>query len=95
MAWSILAGRDRLSLENGMDLHLTINMELQERLDFILECELMDEETAGAVVVMNPKTGDIAGGGPGFFPALWALFPACSRPGGGKGCVLRKSCYTE
>ncbi len=58
------AGTNRRTLytkpvENGMDLHLTINMELQERLDFILECELMDEETAGAVVVMNPKTGDI------------------------------------
>lgn len=46
-------------VENGMDLHLTINMELQERLDFVLECFLMDEETAGAVIVMNPKTGAI------------------------------------
>ncbi|NCB31315.1 MAG: hypothetical protein EOM66_07905, partial [Clostridia bacterium] len=36
-------------VEDGYDLHLTINMALQERLDFILECELMDEETAGAV----------------------------------------------
>lgn len=34
-------------------------MELQERLDFVLECFLMDEETAGAVIVMNPKTGAI------------------------------------
>ena len=46
-------------VEDGYDLHLTINMALQERLDFILECELMDTETAGAVVVMNPKTGAI------------------------------------
>ncbi len=46
-------------VEDGYDLHLTINLALQERLDFILECELMDEETAGAVVVMNPKTGAI------------------------------------
>lgn len=46
-------------VEDGYDLCLTINMALQERLDFILECELMDEETAGAVVVMDPKTGAI------------------------------------
>ena len=46
-------------VEDGLDLHLTINMELQERLDFVLECVLMDEETAGAVVVMNPVTGAI------------------------------------
>lgn len=47
------------AVEDGYDLHLTINMALQERLDFILECELMDEETAGAVVVMNPGTGAV------------------------------------
>lgn len=46
-------------VEDGLDLGLTINMELQRRLDFILECELMDEDTAGAVVVMNPKTGAV------------------------------------
>ena len=52
-------------------------------------------EIMNKYLFFSPKTGDIAGGGPGFFPALWALFPACSRPGGGEGCVLRKSCYTE
>ena len=46
-------------VENGYDLGLTINMALQKRLDEILECELMDEDTAGAVVVMNPRTGAI------------------------------------
>lgn len=47
------------AVEDGYDLGLTINLALQERLDQILECELMDENTAGAVVVMNPKTGAI------------------------------------
>ncbi|MDR0839962.1 MAG: hypothetical protein LBN26_01035 [Christensenellaceae bacterium] len=46
-------------VQDGYDLHLGINMALQKRLDFILQCELMDEATGGAVVVMNPKTGRI------------------------------------
>ncbi len=58
------AGTNRRTLytkpvEDGYDLCLTINMALQRRLDEILECELMDAETAGAVVVMNPRTGAI------------------------------------
>lgn len=59
-----LQGTNRRTLytkpvEDGSDLALTINMALQERLDFILRSLLMDEETAGAVVVMQPKTGAI------------------------------------
>ena len=45
--------------QDGQDLQLTINYELQKRLDFVLDSVLYGETTAGAVVVMNPTTGAI------------------------------------
>lgn len=45
--------------EDGLDLQLTIDYKLQKRLDFVLDSVLFGETTAGAVVVMNPKTGAI------------------------------------
>jgi len=45
--------------QDGCDLQLTINYELQERLDFVLDSVLYGETTAGAVVVMNPITGAV------------------------------------
>ncbi len=45
--------------QDGLDLQLTINYELQKRLDFVMDSVLYGETTAGAVVVMNPTTGAI------------------------------------
>lgn len=45
--------------QDGQDLQLTINYELQKRLDFVLNSVLYGETTAGAVIVMNPTTGAI------------------------------------
>lgn len=44
---------------NGRDIELTVNMPLQLRLDEVMEHTLFGEKTSGAVVVMNPKTGEI------------------------------------
>ncbi len=57
-------GRNRRTLytkeaQDGYDLQLTIDFDLQKRLDFVLDSVLFGETTAGAVVVMNPKTGAI------------------------------------
>ncbi|MBQ6704179.1 MAG: hypothetical protein IJN08_05130 [Clostridia bacterium] len=58
------AGTNRRTLytkeqQDGKDLQLTINYELQKRLDFVLDSVLYGETTAGAVIVMNPVTGAI------------------------------------
>ena len=45
--------------QDGYDLQLTINYELQKRLDFVLDSVLYGETTAGAVVVLNPTTGAV------------------------------------
>ena len=45
--------------QDGQDLQLTINYDLQKRLDFVLDSVLYGETTAGAVIVMNPVTGAI------------------------------------
>jgi penicillin-binding protein len=45
--------------ENGMDIELTINLELQKRAEELMELVLYGETSAGAVVVMNPLTGEI------------------------------------
>lgn len=57
-------GRNRRTLytkeaQDGYDLQLTIDFDLQKRLDFVLDSVLFGETTAGAVVVMDPKTGAI------------------------------------
>ncbi|MCE5234820.1 MAG: penicillin-binding transpeptidase domain-containing protein [Clostridiaceae bacterium] len=45
--------------ENGLDIELTINIELQRRAQELMELVLYGETTAGAVVVLNPLTGEI------------------------------------
>ena len=45
--------------ENGLDVQLTLNPELQERAEVLLKYSLFGEDTAGAVVVLNPRTGKI------------------------------------
>lgn len=43
--------------ENGEDIELTIDMDLQQRLEEVMNLVLFGDATAGAVVVLNPKTG--------------------------------------
>ncbi len=45
--------------ENGLDVQLTLNPELQARAELMLKYSLFGDDTAGAVVVLNPKTGEI------------------------------------
>ncbi len=45
--------------QNGMDIELTINIELQKRVEELMGLVLYGETTAGAVVVLNPLTGEI------------------------------------
>ncbi len=47
------------SAVDGMDLHLTIIPELQERLEDIVDTVVYDEGIHGCVIVLNPKTGAI------------------------------------
>ena len=47
----------RKPVEHGLDVHLTIDLELQERAEKVMDLVLWGEDTAGAVVVMDPKTG--------------------------------------
>ncbi len=44
---------------DGNDLHLTINPELQKRLENVVETTVYDTAIHGCVIVMNPKTGAI------------------------------------
>ncbi|HWQ58576.1 MAG TPA: penicillin-binding transpeptidase domain-containing protein [Clostridia bacterium] len=53
--------------ENGNDIELTIDMQLQQRLEDVMDLVLFGDTTAGAVIVINPKTG--------------ALQAMCSYPG--------------
>lgn len=46
-------------VQNGLDIELTIDIELQNRLEEVMRLVLFGETTAGAVIVMNPKTGEI------------------------------------
>ncbi len=45
--------------ENGLDVQLTLNPDLQHRAEVLLQYSLFGEDTAGAVVVLNPKTGAV------------------------------------
>ncbi len=47
------------SAKDGDDIELTINMELQKRAEEVLRLVLYGETTAGAVVVLNPLTGEV------------------------------------
>lgn len=49
----------RRDAENGADVELTIDMDLQQRLEDVIQLVLFGDTTAGAVVVLNPKTGAI------------------------------------
>ena len=49
----------RLDPVDGYDLELTIDVELQQRLDEVMELVLFGDTTAGAVIVMNPLTGAV------------------------------------
>ncbi len=44
---------------DGLDIVLTIDMALQQRLEEVMDLVLYGDSTAGAVVVLNPKTGAI------------------------------------
>lgn len=44
---------------DGSDVMLTIDFKLQQRTDELLDLVLFGTDTAGAVVVMNPKTGEV------------------------------------
>ncbi len=48
-----------LPAQNGYDVRLTIDFDLQKRTEEVLKLVLYSENTAGAVVVMNPKTGAV------------------------------------
>lgn len=45
--------------KDGIDLQLSVDLELQLRADELLELVLYGEDTAGAVVVMDPKDGAV------------------------------------
>lgn len=45
--------------KNGSDINLTVDIDLQEELEELLDLALYGDTTAGAVVVMNPITGTI------------------------------------
>lgn len=44
---------------DGLDIVLTIDMELQQRLEEVMDLVLYGDTTAGAAVVLDPKTGAI------------------------------------
>ena len=45
--------------QNGLDVQLTLDPDLQKRAEDLLKVCLFGDDTAGAVVVLNPKTGSI------------------------------------
>ena len=49
----------REPVQNGLDVQLTINPDLQTRVETLLSLTLYGENTAGAVIVMNPLTGAV------------------------------------
>lgn len=49
----------RRDAEDGEDLNLTIDLELQQELEELLDLALYGDTTAGAVVVMNPVNGKV------------------------------------
>ena len=44
-------------VEHGLDVHLTVDLDIQRRAEEVLDLVLWGEDTSGAVVVMDPKTG--------------------------------------
>ena len=49
----------RHECENGLDVCLTVDFDLQQRTEELLDVVLFGENTAGAVIVMNPRTGEV------------------------------------
>lgn len=49
----------RKPVEHGMDVHLSIDLSMQQRAEEVMDLVLWGDDTAGAVVVMNPKTGEV------------------------------------
>jgi len=49
----------RRAAEDGEDVVLTIDIALQQRLEEVMSLVLFGDTTAGAVVVLNPKTGAV------------------------------------
>jgi penicillin-binding protein len=59
-----LDGSNRQTLYNnpakdGQDLHLTLDIKLQQRVEEVVKTVVYDENMSGTVIVMNPKTGAI------------------------------------
>ena len=57
-------GTNRQTLYNnpaidGQDLHLTLDIKLQQRVEEVVKTVVYDENISGTVIVMNPKTGAI------------------------------------
>ncbi|MEG1548735.1 MAG: penicillin-binding transpeptidase domain-containing protein [Clostridia bacterium] len=57
-------GKNRRTLymkpaKDGYDVHLTVDLKLQQRMEEVLQLVLFGETTAGAVVVINPLTGEV------------------------------------
>ena len=52
----VIYRKDRV---DGSDVMLTIDFKLQQRTEELLDLVLFGTDTAGAVVVMNPKTGEV------------------------------------
>ena len=49
----------RKPVENGCDVHLTIDLALQERAEKVMDLVLWGDNTSGAIVVMQPRTGEV------------------------------------
>ena len=49
----------RKPVEHGKDVHLTIDLDMQRRAEQVTDLVLWGEDTAAAVIAMNPKTGEI------------------------------------
>lgn len=49
----------RRECENGLDVHLTVDFDLQKRTEELLDVVMFGDNTAGAVIVMNPRTGEV------------------------------------
>lgn len=45
--------------QNGLDVQLSLDPDLQARTEVLLKYSLFGDDTAGAVVVLNPKTGKV------------------------------------
>ena len=49
----------RKPVEHGSDVHLTIDLDMQRRAEEVMDLVLWGDDTSGAVICMDPKTGEI------------------------------------